>query len=79
MSSLNCCQTTTTKNYKGGIPTIRLREEKKFGLNQTVQGNDSKKAFRNQNLMVNIVIRNPKPSDLKMDTSDDEINEDSDQ
>ena len=26
-------------------------------------------------MMVNIVIRNPKPSDLKMDTSDDEDNE----
>ena len=72
MSSLNCCQTTNTKNYKGGIPNIRMKDDKKYGMNITVEGNDSKKAFRNQNLMVNIVIRNPKAADLNMDTSDDD-------
>ena len=52
-----------------------MKEDKKYGMNITVEGNDSKKAFRNQNLMVNIVIRNPKPSDLNMDTSDDDDNQ----
>ena len=49
-----------------------MKDDKKYGMNITVEGNDSKKAFRNQNLMVNIVIRNPKAADLNMDTSDDD-------
>lgn len=44
-------------------------------FNTTVQGNDSMKAFRNQNLMQGHIVRMPKRKDLVFDTSDEDDGE----